>query len=1323
MSGHSSPLNGGYDAAEPAMRLSVRKDLFPDERLPKIVTNSDSDNEQDQLEDYSCVKLETDFEQSIDDIANQKMQVVNGIMPSAPRSRHKKHKQRSRRDSDQSTLNGYLPSERKRKKHSRSSRSRTHKSNSVVSKIKGGKNLNLVSSSECQEDEDEEDSDAESESSEDEVLQSSVKLKFLPRQSGKPYSHELSQLSTKKKSKDSSKEQRTHVVIPCSGKPRSMLGLCSSRSKKKSKKPDRTPTYRSQIVDSSTKLKIKIKRTGIEEAVSIVAPTPTIIADIVPRKSKKKRAASPAPSVSSGEEYDPTRGDTAAAMSVAAPKPRQSRQKAPRKSNNNTKSKAQKTEKSRSSAAESRDAGPQSPWATSMPEEILTKIFEYVVIQQGTLPAIVRLSSVCKFWHSVSCKPEFWRNVDLAQYTVDKCKTDYKLVWLLENRLSQCQSLNIAQWDVCNVTWVLTCLVDYCPDLVELGVAGWSRITPEQLFDMIQGLPKLQRIDLSSLSELGSSSTCLSAASVARIMENFGNRLTHLTLANNKFSALQQTLTSVATYCPNLEVLDISGALATSHPAAVPLEALQKGCPKLRVFRAANAQLVLANATTSQQMEAGGWAQLEELSIAGGAAAERTQVGEYRFGEEALARLVRGATRLRLLDLRGLHRLTDSGLVRVPAWDLQHLFLGGCNVTRQRNACLELICEKWSHSLIELDLSWASANKVLDDAVAALADAATSKLRILNLFGSSVSLEPVKKVLLKCSQLESLNLSLCRALPRGMKRLYTGKELQDLKDSFDTTKVKKEGNKEHENKKGKKSSKAESSKSEDKKIENSDSVSESSSVNLDIKSPESKSSSCVFQEPRSVSDASTVNDKLAKLLSPKDSSDFAVAINEAKYSSSIAKLSSPLAQSKPDSSCTPRSDPLKAELGSPHYSPVQKPDSQVPSSPDVQSELVKTNSSWNIGPFKRTPNHKSEASPLNRLESHNKIKQAKVIEQCSPTTSLENKRSPETLGVKPDIKNPNSWNYGSYSPMPRQDNQFSSQRSPYSAQPSPAQPSPYSTQPSPYSTQPSPYSSQPSPYSAQPSPDTSQMVKTDLQKSNAWNTGNFSPLPKHHAPFSPHPSTHNSPDPGLGVKNENLRSNPNKTPGQYSPMSRPQHHSPYSPRPSVDNSYSNKKSPVVAGKYSPMMRSDCHLPSPDGGHAARPHIAGRGQEIYGRAVTKAPEVVQNIPPPDMSNSWGLDRFSQMSTPTAGIESLVWGSAPFGQARLDSAPQWGPGARRGDAGDPWALGQFRIEPPHQLHNTFVEQSVSFDSLSAHVEQQAQLLAGYLEDGFPEPSRVD
>lgn len=609
--------------------------------------------------------------------------------------------------------------------------------------------------------------------------------------------------------------------------------------------------------------------------------------------------------------------------------------------------------------------------------------------------------------------------------------------------------------------------------------------------------------------------------------------------------------------------------------------------------------------------------------------------------------------------------------------------------------------------------------------------------------GSSVSYEAVKKVLLKCPHIESLNLSSCRALPRGMKRLYTGKELQDLKDSLDPEKAKLKVSKTEESKKKKAKIATDSQVEEDK-----DNIPVCSGSKSDIKSPDMSSQS-VFQEPKSLSDSGikmadkriTSENQEEKL---KNNLDNVIESTQLPKGSTTLNLASPLAQSKPDSSSTPRSD-SKTDMGSPHFSPVQKPDSQVPSSPDVQPESIKSNHSWNLGQFKGTPTHKSEASPLNRLEGQNKTRHGKVIEQCSPTTSLENKPSPETLAIKQqDIKNPNNWNYGSYSPMPRQDNQFSSQRSPYSAQPSPAQPSPYSTQPSPYSTQPSPYSSQPSPYSAQPSPDTSQIVKTDMQKPGTWNTGNYSPMTKHHAPFSPHPSTHTSPDPGLGLKSDGLRNNPNKTPGQYSPMSRQQHHSPYSPRPSVENSYNNKKSPGV-GKYSPMMRPDCHLPSPEGSLSSRPHLSGRTQDIYGRSVPKAPEMTPNIPPPEIPNSWG---FNHMNTPTSAIESLVWGGPSFNaeptqsplQSRVDAVPTmlntpppqpWNELAspfdsairRHNDLSDPWTLDQFRVDPPNQVHNTFVEQNVSFESLSAHIGHQSHVLQNYLDDGFTETSRVD
>lgn len=43
----------------------------------------------------------------------------------------------------------------------------------------------------------------------------------------------------------------------------------------------------------------------------------------------------------------------------------------------------------------------------------------------------------------------------------------------------------------------------------------------------------------------------------------------------------------------------------------------------------------------------------------------------------------------------------------------------------------------------------------------------------------------MKAILLQCPLLVSLNLSSCRALPRGMKRLYEGSEVTELRSTFE----------------------------------------------------------------------------------------------------------------------------------------------------------------------------------------------------------------------------------------------------------------------------------------------------------------------------------------------------------------------------------------------------------------------------------------------------------------------------------------------------------------------------------------------------------
>lgn len=100
----------------------------------------------------------------------------------------------------------------------------------------------------------------------------------------------------------------------------------------------------------------------------------------------------------------------------------------------------------------------------------------------------------------------------------------------------------------------------------------------------------------------------------------------------------------------------------------------------------------------------------------------------------------------------------------------------GCYATKSSNDGLELIVRKWRHSFKEIDFSWTPNENAINLAICALSeresDCENPPVKVLDLCGSSVSLESVKKALKTCVYLLSLNLTSCRALPRGMKRNY-----------------------------------------------------------------------------------------------------------------------------------------------------------------------------------------------------------------------------------------------------------------------------------------------------------------------------------------------------------------------------------------------------------------------------------------------------------------------------------------------------------------------------------------------------------------------
>lgn len=106
------------------------------------------------------------------------------------------------------------------------------------------------------------------------------------------------------------------------------------------------------------------------------------------------------------------------------------------------------------------------------------------------------------------------------------------------------------------------------------------------------------------------------------------------------------------------------------------IERLQEGCPKLRALRMITSQLCLSNVPLNEQALSPGFPCLEELCVAT-ISNDLNASGQPFIDDQALERILKTSNKLCVLDVRGCSRVTDSSLVRVPAWDLTHLYLSG----------------------------------------------------------------------------------------------------------------------------------------------------------------------------------------------------------------------------------------------------------------------------------------------------------------------------------------------------------------------------------------------------------------------------------------------------------------------------------------------------------------------------------------------------------------------------------------------------------------------------------------------------------------------
>ncbi|XP_072911207.1 F-box/LRR-repeat protein 6 [Hemitrygon akajei] len=411
-------------------------------------------------------------------------------------------------------------------------------------------------------------------------------------------------------------------------------------------------------------------------------------------------------------------------------------------------------------------------WGQQLPIEVLVHIFHYVVSSNGAVPFLCRMARVCQLWNGAAENPRLWRRVTISQcwgspgkklQPLVQKKIQNTLSWLTENRFSQLREFSLCHWNNL-VSYTLKTVTKSCPHLTSLRLTNCNGISSDVFEALATHSQKLENLNLQH--------SVVDTAAVVSFLEAAGSNLRQLCVTyssrlHNIFNAI------MAGCCTELRLLEVNTEIKQTNPYfQFCIEMLQAGCPKLQVLRLLNLTWFPRACTMIVSPEVG-FSELEELCLATSSFSLVT--------DEVLVKLLHLSTKLRTLDLRGCYRITSASLQLLPCQDLSRLFLGlYCSTTTLLLAKQgsEQIALKWRHSLEELDITGQCyKEKDLELAVGILAGTEGNViLRSLNLAGTKVTLDAIRVVVSGCSQLSYLNLTSCRCLPRGLKRIYRGQD-------------------------------------------------------------------------------------------------------------------------------------------------------------------------------------------------------------------------------------------------------------------------------------------------------------------------------------------------------------------------------------------------------------------------------------------------------------------------------------------------------------------------------------------------------------------
>ncbi|CAH3038436.1 unnamed protein product [Porites evermanni] len=382
-------------------------------------------------------------------------------------------------------------------------------------------------------------------------------------------------------------------------------------------------------------------------------------------------------------------------------------------------------------------------WSELIPVELLMIIFQHAMKQiiGSKIPFLCRMSRVCRHWRQVASEPRLWRTVNLSTSYVKISASPSILQQLAPERLKYVRQLFLGGWSKLTDKGI-EAIGQHCNELQTIGLSECESLTPRGITSLVTKCCHLTSIDVKS--------TNIDINCLKHIVKQLGSQLETLWLANCCRVTGTHILPVIQENCPNLIDLDVSG----TNIRKIHIEKLQAGCPKLRRLMLAN--LLLNSIPKTNEKSANGFPDLEVVDLS------CDYYGLDRRNDQLLYRILWASKDLRMLILEGPNLITAEGFRNLPDFPLKILIYNNASYSK-----VAAIVEKWHHCLESLDLS--SNRGVDDECMKLLSNFGMQKLKSLNLSNTIITSDGVRNVINGCPNLNDLNISSCRGLPRGVR--------------------------------------------------------------------------------------------------------------------------------------------------------------------------------------------------------------------------------------------------------------------------------------------------------------------------------------------------------------------------------------------------------------------------------------------------------------------------------------------------------------------------------------------------------------------------